>query len=110
MPQLAEAAAGVATALPLFAFCSTVGNGNIFGARQQRSHSTGEKRERCREGGGMWNGNEMTMKHKTCHSLLKNYKISVEFATAIVKNFLPRGVGGCRVVTGGRGRGALCWW
>lgn len=42
--------------------------------------------------GGMWNGNEMTMKHKTCHSLLKNYKISVEFATAIVKNFLPRRV------------------
>lgn len=49
-----------------------------------------------RGGGGMWNGNEMTMKHKTCHSLLKNYKISVEFATAIVKNFLPRGVGGSR--------------
>lgn len=49
----------------------------------------------------MWNGNEMTMKHKTCHSLLKNYKISVEFATAIVKNFLPRGVGGSRVGVGG---------
>lgn len=109
MPQLAEAAAGVATALPLFAFCSTVGNGNIFGARQQRSHSTGE---RCRrEGGGMWNGNEMTMKHKTCHSLLKNYKISVEFATAIVKNFLPRGVGESRVVTRGQGvEGGSCWW
>lgn len=55
----------------------------------------------------MWNGNEMTMKHKTCHSLLKNYKISVEFATAIVKNFLPRGVGGSRVVTGAPGRGGL---
>lgn len=37
----------------------------------------------------MRNGNEMTMEHKTCHSLLKNYKISVEFATAIVKNFMP---------------------
>lgn len=41
MPQLAEAAVGVATALPLFAFCSTVGNGNIFGARQQRCHCDG---------------------------------------------------------------------
>lgn len=49
MPQLAEAAAGVATALPLFAFCSTVGNGNIFGARQQRSHSTGGKGNRAGE-------------------------------------------------------------
>lgn len=50
MPQLAEAAAGVATALPLFAFCSTVGNGNIFGARQQRSRSQGMeqgKGEKC---------------------------------------------------------------
>lgn len=45
MPQLAEAAgAGVAAALPLFAFCSTVGNGNIFGARQQRSLEGGRER------------------------------------------------------------------
>lgn len=53
----------------------------------------------------MRNGNEMTMKHKTCHSLLKNYKISVEFATAIVKNFLPRRVGGSR--RHGRGEGKV---
>lgn len=51
MPQLAEAAAGVATALPLFAFCSTVGNGNIFGARQQRSRSQGMEKGKGEECG-----------------------------------------------------------